>query len=153
VRRNTFVNDPLATFGLTAVRVALGVWWLSQFSWKPPPTFGCPNGGFCLWLDKEIANPLIPLYADMLRAVVRPNAIIFGWFSFAVETALGIGFIFGIFTRLAGLVGTLWSLNLLIGLVAVPGETAWYYLSMILLDFLYFTVGSTGQVAVDRVER
>lgn len=140
----------LPVWGLTLVRVVLGVWWLSQFSWKPPPTFGCPNEGFCLWVNKEIQYPLIPLYADFMRSIVQPNVYLFGWFSFLVETALGLGFIFGIFTRLAGLGGTLWSLNLLIGLVAVPGETAWYYLATILLDFVYFAIGSEGQLSVDR---
>lgn len=139
----------LGFWGLTVVRVILGLWWLSQFSWKPPPTFNCPNEGFCLWVDKEIQSPLIPLYGELVRAVIKPNVYLVGWFSFFVETALGLGFIFGILTRLTGLVGTFWSINLLIGLVAVPGETLWYYLSMILLDFLYFAVGSRDQIALD----
>lgn len=150
MNRSSLAPGTLPVLGLTLVRVALGIWWLSQFSWKPPPTFGCPDQGFCLWVQKEIDHPLIPLYADFMRAIVQPNVYLFGWLSFVVETALGIGFIFGIFTRLAGLVGTLWSINLMIGLVAVPGETAWYYLSMILLDFLYFAIGSDDQISVDR---
>lgn len=141
----------LAVLGLTGVRVVLGLWWISQFSWKPPPTFGCPNGGFCLWLNKEIQNPAIPLYGEMVRAIVQPHAILFGWFSFVVETAIGVSLVFGILTRLGGLVGTLWSINLLIGLVAVPGETLWYYLSMILLDFLYFAIGALDQISIDQL--
>ena len=141
----------LAVVGLTAVRVVLGIWWISQFSWKPPPSFGCPDGGLCLWLNKEIQSPLIPLYADVMRAVVLPHAILFGWLAFVVETAIGVSLVFGIFTRLGGLIGTLWSVNLMIGLVAVPGETAWYYLSMILLDFLYFAVGNLDQISIDRL--
>ena len=144
-------NRALVVWGLTIVRVVLGIWWLSQFTWKPPPSFGCPNAGFCLWVDKEIQSPLIPFYAAFLRAVVKPNVYLFGWLTFFVETALGLGFIFGIFTRLAGLVGTLWSINLLIGLAAVPGETAWTYLATILLNFLYFAIGSENQISVDRI--
>ena len=150
MRRSLVPWGALPTFGLTVVRIALGVWWLSQFSWKPLPNFGCPNEGFCVWLDKEIQYPLLPLYADMVRAIIRPNAVIFGWFSFLVETALGLGFVFGILTRIAGFVGALWSINLLVGLLAVPGETSWYYVSMILLDFLYFAVGGYGQISIDR---
>ena len=139
----------LPGLALTAVRIVFGIWWLSQFSWKPPPTFGCPNGGLCEWLDKEIQYPLIPLYGQFVQAVARPLAIPFGYLAFLTETALGVSFILGLFTRLGGLVGTLWSLNLLIGLVAIPGETFWYYLSMILLNVLYFGVGSRGQWALD----
>jgi hypothetical protein len=142
--------DSLATFGLTLVRVVLGLFWISQFSWKPPPTFGCPDGGFCLWVNKEIQNPLIPLYADMLRTIIQPNVIAFGWLTFVAETAIGLSLTLGFFTRLGGLAGTLWSLNLLIGLVAVPGETFWYYLSLLLLNFQFFAIGDLHQVSLDR---
>lgn len=148
-RNNT--SGALMVWGLTIIRVVLGVWWLSQFTWKPPPTFGCPNEGFCLWVNKEIQYPLIPLYADFMRAVIKPNVYLFGWFTFFVETTLGLGYIFGIFTRLTGIVGTLWSLNLLIGLVAVPGETAWYYFATILLNLVYVALGSKDQLSVDHV--
>jgi uncharacterized membrane protein YphA (DoxX/SURF4 family) len=130
--------------------MVLGLFWISQFSWKPPPTFGCPNEGLCLWLSKEIQYPLVPLYADMLRSIVQPNVIAFGWLTFFVETAIGLSLTLGLLTRLGGLVGTLWALNLLIGLVAVPGETSWYYLSLILLNFLYFTIGNLSQISLDR---
>jgi hypothetical protein len=142
-------DDALATFGLTAVRVVLGLFWISQFSWKPPPTFGCPDQGFCLWLSKEIQNPLIPPYVDFLRTIVQPNAIAFGWLTFFAETAIGLSLTLGFLTRLGGLAGTLWSLNLLIGLVAVPGETFWYYLSLLLLNFQYFAIGDRHQVSLD----
>ena len=139
----------LATLGLTAVRVVMGLFWISQFSWKPPPKFGCPDQGLCLWIGKEIANPLIPLYGEMVRTVIQPNALAVGWFSFLVETAVGVSLVLGLFTRLGGLVGTLWSLNLLVGLVAIPGETFWYYLSLILLNVQFFALGDRGQLAVD----
>src|SRR5438105_3072702 len=72
--------NSLAGLALTVLRVLLGFFWLAQQTWKPPPTFGCPSGGFCFWLDQEIQHPLIPLFADFLRTVIRPNAIAFGWF-------------------------------------------------------------------------
>lgn len=144
---------PFETLGLTAVRIILGLFWISQFSWKPPPTFGCPQEGLCLWLNKEIEHPLIPLYANMLRTIVQPNAIAFGWLTFVAETAIGLSLTFGLLTRLGGLLGTLWSLNLFIGLVAVPGETAWYYLSLILLNFQFFAIGDRNQWSIDRLLR
>jgi uncharacterized membrane protein YphA (DoxX/SURF4 family) len=144
-------DELLPVIALTGVRVVLGLFWLSQFTWKPPPTFGCPDQGFCLWLDKEIQHPLSPLYAQVLQSVVRPNAIFFGWVTLIVETAIGLSLILGLLTRLGGLIGMLWSLNLLVGLVAVPGETAWYYISLVLLDFLYFGIGSAGQIALDQL--
>ena len=144
-------NERFAMFGLTAVRVVLGLFWMSQFSWKPPPSFGCPSEGFCLWLGKEIAHPLLPVYAEMVRTIILPNAIAVGWLSFLAETAIGLSLTLGLFTRLGGLVGTLWSVNLLVGLVAIPGETMWYYLSLVLLNFQFLAIGNRNQWSLDRL--
>ena len=144
-RMNNFVG-----LTLTGIRVALGIFWLLQLTWKPPPTFGCPTNGFCLWLDQEIQHPLIPLYAEFLRAVIRPNAILFGWFTTGVEVSIGLALVFGVLTRLGALVGTLWSINLLIGLVAVPNEQPWYYVLIVMLNLLFIAIGGSAQISVDR---
>lgn len=144
-RMNTFVG-----LTLTGIRVVLGIFWLLQLTWKPPPTFGCPNEGFCFWLDQEIQHPLLPLYAEFLRAVIRPNAILFGWFTTMVEVFIGITLVFGVLTRLGALVGTLWSVNLLMGLAAVPNEQPWYYVLLVMLNLLFFAIGGSGQISVDR---
>jgi uncharacterized membrane protein YphA (DoxX/SURF4 family) len=150
MKSNTGRTNTIVGLALTVVRVLLGIFWLAQQTWKPPPTFGCPSGGFCFWLDQEIQHPLIPLFANFLRAVIRPNAIAFGWFTLLVEVAIGLALIFGIFTRLGALVATLWSVNLLIGLSAVPGETPLYYLSIVAVNLLFVVVGASGQISVDR---
>jgi len=146
-------KNSLAGLVLTVVRVGLGLFWLAQQTWKPPPTFGCPSGGFCFWLDQEIQHPVVPLFADFLRTVIRPNAIAFGWFTLVLEVAIGLALILGVFTRLAALVGALWSVNLLIGLAAVPGESAWYYLAIIAVNLLFVVIGASGQISVDRARQ
>jgi len=146
-------KNTLAGLALTVVRVGLGLFWLAQQTWKPPPTFGCPSGGFCFWLDQEIQHPVVPLFADFLRTVIRPNAIAFGWFTLVLEVAIGLALILGVFTRLAALVGALWSVNLLIGLAAVPGESAWYYLAIIAVNLLFVVIGASGQISVDRARQ
>src|SRR6266851_1268366 len=146
-------KNSIGGVALTVFRVALDLFWLAQQTWKPPPTFGCPSGGFCFWLDQEIQHPLIPLFADFLRAVIRPNAIAFGWFTLLVEVSIGLALIFGVFTRLGALIATLWSINLLIGLAAVPGETPWYYLSIVAVNLLFVAIGASGQISVDQARR
>ena len=143
-------TDSLVSLVFTGIRIVLGVFWLLQLTWKPPPTFGCPDKGFCFWLDQEIQHPLIPLYADFVRAIIRPNAILFGWFTTVVEVFIGITLVLGVFTRLGALVGTLWAINLLIGLSNVPNEQGWYYAFLVMLNALYATIGASGQVSVDR---
>lgn len=145
-------TQSLLRLTLTGFRVVLGVFWLLQLTWKPPPNFGCPNGGFCFWLDQEIQHPLIPLYGSFLRSVVRPNAILFGWITTFTEVFVGLSLLFGVFTRLGALVGTLWSVNLFIGLAAVPNEQPWYYAFLAMFNFLYFVVGGSGQLSVDRLK-
>lgn len=146
-------NRKIYTFpGLvfTVIRVALGIFWLLQLTWKPPPGFGCPNDGFCFWLDQEIQYPVIQLYANMVQSVIRPNAILFGWITTFVEVFIGLLLVFGLLTRLGALVGTGWAINLLIGLANVPHEQGWYYAFLVMLNLVFFAIGSAGQLSVDR---
>ena len=149
MKSDTAQKTTLAGLALTVVRVVLGLFWLAQQTWKPPPTFGCPSGGFCFWLDQEIQHPLIPLFADFLRTVIRPNAIAFGWFTLVLEVAIGLALILGVYTRLSALVGALWAVNLLIGLSAVPGESPLYYLAIVAVNLLFVVIGASGQISVD----
>src|SRR6266851_4545066 len=124
-------KNSIGGVALTVFRVALDLFWLAQQTWKPPPTFGCPSGGFCFWLDQEIQHPLIPLFADFLRAVIRPNAIAFGWFTLLVEVSIGLALIFGVFTRLGAPVATVLAVNLLSCPAAGPSQAPLYYLSIV----------------------
>jgi len=150
MNNSTRNSDPFPGTMMTLIRIVLGIFWLLQLTWKPPPSFGCPDSGFCLWLNNEIQHPLIPLYADFLRTIVRPNVILFGWFTTIVEVFIGITLVFGVFTRLGALVGTLWAINLLIGLSNVPNEQGWYYGFLVMLNAVYLAVGASGQLSVDR---
>src|SRR5262245_18997667 len=153
MNNNPSRTDKFVGWTLTGIRVALGLFWLLQLEWKPPPAFGCPDGGFCFWLDQEIRYPWIPLYANFLSALIRPNVILFGWFTTVVEVSIGLSLVLGLLTRLGGLVGALWSINLLIGLAVVPNEQPYYYILMILLNLLFFAIGASGQVSVDQARR
>lgn len=88
--------------------------------------------------------------ADLLSSIVRPNAILFGWLTTFVEVFIGLTLVFGAFTRLGALVGTLWSIALLSGLVLIPGESAWEYIFLALLNLLFVAIGGSGQFSVDR---
>jgi uncharacterized membrane protein YphA (DoxX/SURF4 family) len=146
-----FVTDgTLRSLLLSGVRVVLGIFWLLQLTWKPPPGFGCPEG-FCKWVNNEVQYPAIPLYGELVRHLVQPNVYLFGWLTTVVEVAIGLSLLLGLLTRLGGLAGTLWSLNLTIGLLGVPGEQGWYYAFLLMLNAVYLAVGSDGQLALDRL--
>src|SRR5712692_7304844 len=122
---------------LIIARIVMGIFWLAQITWKPPPTFGCPDQGFCLWINKEMQYPLIPLYATFLSTLVAPYIFIWGWVTTLVETAIGISFLLGAFTRLGGAVSILWSINLFIGISGIPGEYPPAYIMMALLGIIF----------------
>jgi len=139
-----------ASILVTGLRVVLGVFWLLQLTWKPPPTFACPEG-FCLWVGLEVQYPVIPLYGEFVKAVIQPNIILFGWITTIVEVLIGLSLLFGLFTRLGALVGVGWSINLLIGLANIPHETGWYYAFLIMLNVLFLAIGASGQWSIDRM--
>src|SRR5579859_987743 len=135
--------------GLLVVRVVLGLFWLGQLTWKPPPDFGCPDGGFCLWVRQEIEHPLLPVYATLLTHLVTPTVYAWGWFTTVLELAIGLSLLLGFLTRLGGLLSMLWSLNLLLGLAAVPHEYPPAYLMLALFGFLFLTSGGRHGAGLD----
>ena len=131
--------SPLFPLALSGCRSLIGLLWLASLRWKLPPTFAAPEGHRSLleWLHLELAHPTIGLYADFVAAVVLPNFLLFAWLTFFVELAIGLSLTFGLFTRLGALVGLLWSLNLAVGLLSVPGEWPWSYLMLIMWHGLF----------------
>ena len=150
MKMNGHAGQNFVSVVLTVIRVMLGIFWLLQITWKPPASFGCPDAGLCLWLNLEAQHPLIPLYADFVRLIVLPNVYLFGWITTIVEVFIGLSLLLGLFTRFGALVGTLWSINLLIGLANVPNEQGWYYAFLIMLNLLFLALGASGQLSVDR---
>src|SRR5207244_4377713 len=144
----------------------IGLLWLTQVLWKPPSDFGskgpCPTSlkaqhlsGLCDWMHREATHTLnvtliskkylhfdlhfsTDLYAKFVQNTVLPHYSLFGWMTFVTESALAISLLLGLFTRLGGLVGALWALNLTIGLWSVPGEWYWTYLMLAALNLIFF---------------
>lgn len=130
----------------TLIRITIGIFWTLQLTWKAPPNFGCPDQGFCLWVDKEIHYPLIPLYAQTILQLVKAHVYLFGWFTDLLEVSLGLFIIMGIFIKQAAFIASLWTLNLLIGLANVPGENVWYYVFLLLLNLVYVGLDESNQL-------
>lgn len=126
---------PLA---LSGSRSLIGLMWLASLRWKLPPTFTPAEGrGLMDWLELEVAHPTLGLYADFVAGVVIPNFILFAWLTFLIELAIGLSLLLGLFTRVGATVGLLWSVNLAIGLLAVPGEWPWSYLMLLMWHGLF----------------
>ena len=142
----------------------IGYQWFGEQGWKAPWAgsggFGCdtyqfaaPAGqqlhGLCDWMQKEADHPAIGLYGDFVKNLVIPNFGLFAWSTFFIEGFITISLLLGFLTRLGGLLGALWAVNLLIGLIGVPGESVLLYLVFIVLSGLFAVIGAKYQFSVD----
>jgi thiosulfate dehydrogenase [quinone] large subunit len=145
-------DDLIPGWPLGALRIIIGFLWFQQLLWKLPPDFGCGpqrNQGLCDWIGREIAQPIIPLYADFLRTIVLPNLGVFGWFIWLGEAAVAVSLLLGLLTRLGGAVGCLMAVNLLIGLAGVEHEWYWTYLMLALLNLLFALTAAGRWLGLD----
>jgi len=124
---------------LSGNRSLIGLLWLASLRWKLPPTFTATEGHRSLleWMNLQVAHPTVGLYADFVANVVIPNFTLFAWLTFLIELAVGLSLTFGLFTRAGAALGLLWSFNLAIGLISVPGEWPWSYLMLIMWHALF----------------
>lgn len=128
---------PLALF-----RIVFGLLYLQMVYTKAPWfDYGWLRG----WIEQEIAHPTFPWMATFLREVVLQHFGFFGMLTFVTETALGIGLLFGILTRLAGLGGFLWQVNIALQAFNVPGEWGWIWVLLTLPQFC-FAFSAAGRV-------
>lgn len=131
---------------MVVARIAMGVLWLFSLRWKLPPSFdGRGETSLREWLELEVSHPAFGFYGNLVETLVLPNFTGFAWAVFIVELATGISLLIGAWTRVGAAVGLAMSLNLGIGLLAVPGEWPWSYAMMALLHGLIF-MSSPGRI-------
>lgn len=131
---------------IAACRVIIGGLWLFSLRWKLPPDFAPSAGkGLLDWLQLEVQYAAFPFYGNFVQSVVIPNFAIFAWLIFLAELGVGLALVTGLFVRTASLLGALMAGNLLIGLLAVPGEWPWSYIMLGMWHTLFF-VANAGLV-------
>ena len=124
--------------------------WFTQLLWKLPPSFGCPadfavstslsarTSGLCDWTGLMAIASKVPLHKAFVADVIIPNIGLLGWGIFLMEAFLAISLVFGLFSRLGGLVGFIQAVNLYIGLTALPFEWYWTYGMLYTLHIVFF---------------
>jgi len=132
---------------LALCRIAIGILWLTAIVWKLPPNFIPLEGLRSLkeWMELEVQYPVVPVYGQFVQAIVLPNFTLFAWATFIVELLIGLGLLLGLFTRAAAMLGLLMSLNLAIGLMAVPNEWPWSYIMLVMFQAI-FVLTDPGRV-------
>ena len=149
-----FDLSPLFPLVLSGNRSLIGLLWLASLRWKLPPAFTPAEGRSLMdWLELEVAHPTLSLYADFVANVVIPNFLFFAWLTFLVELTIGLSLSLGLFSRIGALLGLLWSFNLAIGLLSVPGEWPWSYLMLVMWHGLFLVAPQQQMWGLDRLWR
>ena len=151
-RTTAAVVRPVGWWALGVARILVGYLWYQQILWKLPPNFS-GNNGLRQWMLREVAHPLVPLYGAFVRDVALTHYHLFGWITFLTETAIALSLIFGLFGRLGALAGTLWAINLAVGLWNVPGEWYWTYLMLVLLNGIFLATAAGRYIGLDALVR
>ncbi|MBA3350708.1 MAG: TQO small subunit DoxD [Actinobacteria bacterium] len=129
---DSHLPDRAGRLALFATRIVLGLLWVQNSGWKTPPDFGrSAGGGLYKFTRFAVENEVFAPFAFVVREVVLPNFVVFGWLVLLVEAALGGFLLLGLTTRFWALVGVAQSTAIALSLLATPGEWSWAYYLMI----------------------
>jgi hypothetical protein len=106
--------------------VSAGMWYLGTL-WKLPLPI---STGFKYWLENTVKYSSFAAHASLMQVFLDHIALVQP-LVYLLETALAVSLMLGIAVRLAGVVGVLFILNLLIGLYNDPTEWPWTYVGII----------------------
>lgn len=158
---SNYLPDRVGRYGMVLVRIIFGYLWITQLAWKMPPQFGCPadfavststsarTTGLCDWVGLMASYSKVPAHGAFVKNFVIPNISWMGWLIWLMEAFIAISLILGLLTRLGGLVGFLQSVNLYIGLTALPFEWYWTYGMMYTLSLVFICVPAGRFLGVD----
>lgn len=138
------------------VRVVAGLLWLSNVSWKLPPSFGeSADGcrGLCGFVQAGIDHPVAPVYPWVLETLVQPNLQLFGWTVLVVETLLAALLLSGTWVRAAAALGIAQSVAIGLSVANADGEWYWSYALMVVLHFAVFATAVDRRGPVDARRR
>jgi uncharacterized membrane protein YphA (DoxX/SURF4 family) len=141
------------TYGLAALRIAVGVFFLIFGQYKVFGTEFTLHGGFQFWINKFLEGGVYPFMAPMLRGFVLPHATAFAFFTAYGELAIGLGLVIGVLVRPASVAGLLLMIALLFS-SDYPGVHAafWQYFgaslshSVFAVCFVAFLIGRADAV-------
>lgn len=133
--------------GIYAMRlVSAGMWYLGTL-WKLPLPV---SAGFRFWLESTVKFSSFPAHASFMQVFLDHIALVQP-LVFLLETALAVSLMLGVAVRLAGVVGMLFILNLLIGLYNDPSEWPWTYVGIICAHGMFAVAQAGRSLGVDNL--
>jgi len=146
--------NPASRTAFFVTRIVLGLLWIQNSGWKTPPDFG-RNAGVGLYKFTRFAveHEVFAPYAFIVRELILPNFVVFGWLVLVVEASLGAFLLLGLATRLWALVGVAQSLAIALSVLNAPGEWSWAYYLMIAAHLAIFAAAAGRHWGLDSVLR
>ena len=119
--------------------VSAGMWY-----WARCGSCRCRyQAGFKFWLENTVKYSSFHAHSAIMQVFLDHIALVQP-LVFLLETALAVSLMLGFMVRLAGVVGVLFILNLLIGLYNDPTEWPWTYVGIICTHGM-FAVAQAGR--------
>lgn len=135
---------------MTFVRLLVGVMWLYNVAWKVPPTFGQANkAGLFAFTSYAVSRPVFPPYSWVVKHLVLPHFVPFGWGVVVAETLLAVLLLSGSYIRIAAALGVVQSIAIGLSVAKAPGEWPWSYILMVGVHLLILFGGAGRHLAVD----
>lgn len=148
------VDTSVSSWGPTALRYVVALLWLSNVSWKVPPSFGesadaCNR--LCGFVQDGIDHSVLPGTAWFFDTIVQPNLTVFGWYTLIIEATLAALFLSGRYLRVAGVLGVIQSIGIGMAVANTPGEWYWSYVLMAALSFAILVMARSLRPTTPRV--
>ncbi|MDQ3661732.1 MAG: TQO small subunit DoxD [Actinomycetota bacterium] len=135
-------------------RIVLALLWIQNSGWKTPPDFGrSAEGGLYKFTSFAVEHEVFAPYSFVVRELILPNFIVFGWIVLIVEASIGAFLLVGLATRLWALVGVAQSLAITLSVLNAPGEWSWAYYLMIAAHLAVFAAAAGRFWGLDAVLR
>ncbi len=149
--------EPLDRAGrgsMAAVRIIVGLLWLTNVGWKVPRDFGQNDGaGLYGFVQEGIKEPGLPGWDTILDKVVVPQFGLFGWITVLTELSLGAFLLLGLATRFWAVVGIVQSIAIGLTVLKVENEWPWSYYLMIAANLALFATAAGRYLGLDGVIR
>jgi uncharacterized membrane protein YphA (DoxX/SURF4 family) len=135
--------------GRWLLRLLVGAMWWQQSLWKIPSNFD----GLIYWMRQEVDHASFALQSDFVSGIVLPHILLFGPLVYAIEVAIGVSLMLGVWSRGGALLGALMAINLWLGLYSAPGEWPWTYMFLIIIQALFVLDPPGRSLGVDAQRR
>lgn len=137
---------------LAFLRIAVGILFVIFGEYKVTGS-AFIHGGFRGWIERFIADGAYPFMLPILRGLVLPHELFWGWAVALGECAIGLSLVLGLLVRPASIAGLLLMLGLLFSSnYPGAGKPLWVYFggsldhSVLACCFLAFLIGDSCAV-------